>query len=59
MALTVEIFARVLERCGVPSRPVAVVRLFNTVGPRQAGRYGMVIPNFVRQALAGEPSWRR
>src|SRR5260370_7368389 len=27
----------------------------NSVGPRQAGRYGMVIPNFVRQALAGEP----
>ena len=35
--------------------PVIVVRLFNTVGPRQTGRYGMVIPNFVRQALAGEP----
>ena len=35
--------------------PVIVVRLFNTVGPRQSGRYGMVIPNFVRQALAGEP----
>jgi UDP-glucose 4-epimerase len=35
--------------------PVMVVRLFNTVGPRQTGRYGMVIPNFVRQALAGEP----
>lgn len=32
-----------------------VVRLFNTVGPRQTGQYGMVIPNFVRQALAGEP----
>jgi UDP-glucose 4-epimerase len=32
-----------------------IVRLFNTVGPRQAGRYGMVIPRFVRQALAGEP----
>ena len=32
-----------------------VVRLFNTVGPRQTGRYGMVIPTFVRQALAGEP----
>jgi len=29
--------------------------LFNTVGPRQTGQYGMVIPNFVRQALAGEP----
>ena len=35
--------------------PVIVVRLFNTVGPRQTGRYGMVIPNFVSQALAGEP----
>jgi UDP-glucose 4-epimerase len=35
--------------------PVIVVRLFNTVGPRQTGRYGMVIPNFVQQALAGEP----
>lgn len=35
--------------------PVAIVRLFNTVGPRQTGRYGMVIPTFVRQALAGEP----
>jgi UDP-glucose 4-epimerase len=32
-----------------------VVRLFNTVGPRQSGRYGMVIPRFVEQALAGEP----
>lgn len=31
--------------------PVIIVRLFNTVGPRQTGRYGMVIPNFVRQAL--------
>lgn len=35
--------------------PVVVVRLFNTVGPRQTGRYGMVLPTFVRQALAGEP----
>ncbi len=35
--------------------PVIIVRLFNTVGPRQTGRYGMVIPNFVRQALAHEP----
>lgn len=32
-----------------------VVRLFNTVGPRQTGRYGMVIPTFVEQALAGRP----
>lgn len=35
--------------------PVIVARLFNTVGPRQTGQYGMVIPNFVRQALAGAP----
>ncbi len=35
--------------------PVAIVRLFNTVGPRQMGRYGMVIPNFVQQALNNEP----
>lgn len=35
--------------------PAVVVRLFNTVGPRQTGRYGMVIPNFVRQALNNEP----
>jgi UDP-glucose 4-epimerase len=35
--------------------PVVVARLFNTVGPRQTGQYGMVIPNFVRQALAGQP----
>ncbi len=34
--------------------PVAIVRLFNTVGPRQTGRYGMVIPTFVRQALLNE-----
>ncbi|MFN8005214.1 MAG: GDP-mannose 4,6-dehydratase [Acidobacteriota bacterium] len=35
--------------------PTVIARLFNTVGPRQTGRYGMVIPNFVRQALRGEP----
>jgi UDP-glucose 4-epimerase len=35
--------------------PVIVVRLFNTVGPRQTGRYGMVIPTFVQQALSGRP----
>jgi UDP-glucose 4-epimerase len=35
--------------------PVVVFRLFNTVGPRQTGRYGMVIPSFVRQALRGNP----
>jgi UDP-glucose 4-epimerase len=34
---------------------VVVARLFNTVGPRQTGRYGMVIPNFVKQALLGHP----
>lgn len=34
---------------------VIIVRLFNTVGPRQTGRYGMVIPRFVTQALKGEP----
>lgn len=36
-------------------QPVVIVRLFNTVGPRQTGRYGMVLPNFVRQALEGSP----
>lgn len=35
--------------------PVIVVRLFNTVGPRQTGRYGMVLPNFVKRALDGQP----
>jgi len=35
--------------------PTRVVRLFNTVGPRQTGQYGMVIPTFVKQALAGRP----
>jgi UDP-glucose 4-epimerase len=35
--------------------PVVIARLFNTVGPRQTGRYGMVMPNFVSQALDGEP----
>jgi len=35
--------------------PVIITRLFNTVGPRQTGMYGMVIPNFVRQALEGKP----
>jgi UDP-glucose 4-epimerase len=35
--------------------PVVVVRLFNTVGPRQTGRYGMVVPRFVAQGLAGDP----
>jgi nucleoside-diphosphate-sugar epimerase len=35
--------------------PVVVARLFNTVGPRQTGRYGMVIPSLVKQALLGHP----
>jgi UDP-glucose 4-epimerase len=35
--------------------PVVIARLFNTVGPRQTGRYGMVLPTFVRQALDGAP----
>jgi UDP-glucose 4-epimerase len=35
--------------------PVIVVRLFNTVGPRQTGRYGMVLPNFVKSALESSP----
>ncbi len=39
------------ERC----LPVTVARFFNTVGPHQTGRYGMVLPTFVRQALRGEP----
>lgn len=36
-------------------QPVIVLRFFNTVGPRQTGRYGMVLPNFVQRALATEP----
>ena len=35
--------------------PVIIVRLFNTCGPRQTGRYGMVLPRFVKQALSGRP----
>ncbi len=35
--------------------PVVIARLFNTVGPRQTGRYGMVVPRFIAQGLAGEP----
>ncbi|MBN1526076.1 MAG: GDP-mannose 4,6-dehydratase [Candidatus Omnitrophica bacterium] len=35
--------------------PVTIIRFFNTCGPRQTGRYGMVVPRFVRQALANEP----
>lgn len=44
-----------LAYCREKGVPAVVVRLFNTVGPRQTGRYGMVIPTFVRQALAGDP----
>ena len=33
-----------------------ILRLFNTTGPRQTGRYGMVLPNFVTQALKNEPT---
>jgi UDP-glucose 4-epimerase len=36
-------------------QPTVVARLFNTVGPRQTGQYGMVVPNFVRQAVSGRP----
>ncbi|MFQ6082608.1 MAG: SDR family NAD(P)-dependent oxidoreductase [Candidatus Aminicenantia bacterium] len=35
--------------------PVVIVRLFNVIGPRQTGRYGMVVPTFVKQALQGKP----
>jgi len=35
--------------------PVVIARFFNTVGPRQTGRYGMVVPRFVQRALAGQP----
>src|SRR6202158_909144 len=35
--------------------PVIVARFFNTIGPRQTGQYGMVVPSFVRQAMAGKP----
>lgn len=34
--------------------PAIIVRLFNTIGPRQTGQYGMVVPTFIRQAMAGE-----
>jgi UDP-glucose 4-epimerase len=44
-----------LAYCRQFSAEVICVRLFNTVGPRQTGRYGMVIPRLVRQALRGEP----
>ncbi len=41
--------------CRSKGLPTVVARLFNTVGPRQTGQYGMVVPNFVCQALAGKP----
>ena len=44
-----------LAYCRDRGVPVVIVRYFNTIGPRQVGRYGMVVPSFVRQALAGEP----
>lgn len=44
-----------LAHCREKKLPAIVVRLFNTVGPGQSGRYGMVVPRFVHQALAGEP----
>ena len=44
-----------LAYCREKKTPVLVARLFNTVGPRQTSRYGMVVPSFVRQALNNEP----
>lgn len=44
-----------LAYCREKETPVTIVRLFNTIGPRQAGQYGMVVPRFIRQALRGEP----
>jgi UDP-glucose 4-epimerase len=44
-----------LAYCQERRLPVTVVRLFNTVGPRQTGRYGMVVPRFVRWAIRNEP----
>lgn len=35
--------------------PITIIRLFNTIGPRQTGRYGMVVPRFVQQAVSGDP----
>ena len=40
------------QRFGIPA---VIARFFNTVGPRQVGRYGMVVPRFVQQAVSGEP----
>ena len=44
-----------LAYCDEKKLPVVITRLFNTVGPRQTGRYGMVLPNFVQSALLGKP----
>lgn len=44
-----------LAYCRERGLPVVIGRFFNTVGPRQTGRYGMVLPTFVRQALSGRP----
>ncbi len=44
-----------LAYCRSRDLPVVILRLFNTVGPRQVGRYGMVVPRFVQQALDGGP----
>lgn len=44
-----------LAYCKEKKLPVVIARLFNTVGPRQTSRYGMVVPTFVRQALRGHP----
>ena len=44
-----------LAYCHEYDLPAIVVRFFNTVGPRQSGQYGMVVPRFVRQAVKGEP----
>lgn len=47
--------ALALAYCAQRALPVTVVRCFNTCGPRQSDRYGMVVPTFIRQALTGEP----
>jgi UDP-glucose 4-epimerase len=44
-----------LAYCKDRGVPVVIVRYFNTIGPRQVGRYGMVVPRFVQQALNDEP----
>ncbi|MBN2124859.1 MAG: GDP-mannose 4,6-dehydratase [Deltaproteobacteria bacterium] len=44
-----------LAYCDEKKLPVVIGRLFNTVGPRQTGQYGMVLPNFVQSALLGKP----